>query len=115
MRGNLDRFPRRPIDDASLKPAAVAIVVVIDGGEEHRGPAFLVTRRGGRMRSHRGQWALPGGRVDPGETHVDTARRELEEERHHGLLFDGEVPVGDYNKIRLIINSLTIVVDGVGE
>lgn len=80
MRGNLDRFPRRAIDDASLKPAAVAIVVILDAGLEERGPAFLVTRRGGRMRSHRGQWALPGGRVDPGETHVDTARRELDEE-----------------------------------
>ena len=31
------------------------------------------------------------------------------------LLFDGEVPVGEYSKIRLIISSLSIVVDGVSE
>jgi 8-oxo-dGTP pyrophosphatase MutT (NUDIX family) len=44
------------------------------------GPAFLLTRRAPRLRSHSGQWALPGGRVDDGESPVDAARRELREE-----------------------------------
>jgi 8-oxo-dGTP pyrophosphatase MutT (NUDIX family) len=44
------------------------------------GPAFLLTRRSSGMRSHRGQWALPGGRVDEGERPVDAALRELHEE-----------------------------------
>ena len=44
------------------------------------GPAILLTRRSARLRAHSGQWALPGGRVDGDETHVDTARRELREE-----------------------------------
>jgi 8-oxo-dGTP pyrophosphatase MutT (NUDIX family) len=44
------------------------------------GPAFLLTRRAARLRSHSGQWALPGGRVDDGEVAVDAALRELHEE-----------------------------------
>ena len=44
------------------------------------GPAVLLTRRTASLRSHAGQWALPGGRLDEGETPVDTARRELHEE-----------------------------------
>jgi len=44
------------------------------------GPAVLLTRRATRMRAHPGQWALPGGRLDAGETPLDAARRELHEE-----------------------------------
>ena len=44
------------------------------------GAAFLLCRRAATLRGHGGQWALPGGRVDPGETAEETALRELEEE-----------------------------------
>jgi ADP-ribose pyrophosphatase YjhB (NUDIX family) len=44
------------------------------------GAAFLLCRRAAKLNRHGGQWALPGGRVDPGETAEETALRELEEE-----------------------------------
>ncbi len=44
------------------------------------GAAFLLCRRAAKLNRHGGQWALPGGRMDPGETPEETARRELHEE-----------------------------------
>lgn len=44
------------------------------------GAAFVLCRRPTRLRSHPGQWALPGGRLDPGEDAVEAARRETWEE-----------------------------------
>ncbi len=60
-----------------LKSSAVAIIVVPDS----RGIAsFLLTVRAARLGRHAGQYALPGGRMDEGETSDITARREVEEE-----------------------------------
>ena len=44
------------------------------------GASFLLCRRASRMNRHGGQWALPGGRIDEGETPEETALRELDEE-----------------------------------
>ena len=44
------------------------------------GAAFLLCRRASRLNRHAGQWALPGGRVDPGETALEAALREVDEE-----------------------------------
>ncbi len=74
-------FARVPASEATrgLKPAAVAIALVATQ-RPSGATAFLLTRRASGLRSHRGQWALPGGRCDDGETPVAAALRELDEE-----------------------------------
>ena len=73
-------FARAPSGDAapSLKRAAVAIALT--RAEAGSGTTFLLTRRAASLRSHAAQWALPGGRCDPGETQAQSALRELREE-----------------------------------
>lgn len=44
------------------------------------GAAILLTRRGSTLSTHSNQWALPGGRIDAGETPVQAAMREISEE-----------------------------------
>jgi 8-oxo-dGTP pyrophosphatase MutT (NUDIX family) len=61
----------------ALKPAAVVLVLADDGSGE---TSLLLTRRTHRLRAHGGQWALPGGLCEPGETTVEAALRELGEE-----------------------------------
>ncbi|MGE0625321.1 MAG: CoA pyrophosphatase [Pseudomonadales bacterium] len=91
IRGRLARFPvrRAEVDDAHH--AAVAVTVTDTGyGADlpglpthaawHGAPALILTRRSARLRNHAGQWAFPGGRLDPGETPVETALREMHEE-----------------------------------
>jgi len=76
-REHLAAFTRRPHPPAERRPAAVALVLLPD--DEGRA-CFLLTRRADRLRAHARQWALPGGRLEPGEGAVAAALRELEEE-----------------------------------
>jgi len=75
---HLAAFERRTIAPGEgLRPAAVALTLVRGRGGA---PSFLLTRRAAKLRRHGGQWALPGGRLDPGESAVEAALRELREE-----------------------------------
>jgi 8-oxo-dGTP pyrophosphatase MutT (NUDIX family) len=58
---NLSGFPRREIAADGLRLAAVAVVV-----SPHKGrPTFLLTRRALTMRRNAGNYALPGGNIEP--------------------------------------------------
>jgi 8-oxo-dGTP pyrophosphatase MutT (NUDIX family) len=71
--------PWKNLHPENLKRAAVGIILgeADDGSGEI---AFLLTVRSSKMRSHAGQYALPGGRIEQGEDPVDTVIRESMEE-----------------------------------
>jgi 8-oxo-dGTP pyrophosphatase MutT (NUDIX family) len=58
-----------------LRPAAVLIAVT-----DRKQPGVLLTHRPDTMRSHPGQAAFPGGKIDPGEDAIEAALREAHEE-----------------------------------
>ena len=73
---NIASFSHESQPLENLRAAAVAIVIAAQQGS----PTILLTRRSGKLRAHSGQWALPGGRLDAGESAEDAALRELQEE-----------------------------------
>jgi hypothetical protein len=88
----LAAFTRTPaLDTHDLKRAAVAITLVEsdDGSGE---TAFGLTRRGRDLRSHKGQYALPGGRCEEGRGSATRGRGRTwpspQRRRRPGLLDD---------------------------
>ncbi|MEM8542308.1 MAG: CoA pyrophosphatase, partial [Pseudomonadota bacterium] len=81
------------IRNGAQREAAVLIGVL----EGANGPSVLLTERTAKLRSHSGQIAFPGGRVDDTDrTYAETALRECEEEVGIGgehLEIVGEMPV----------------------
>jgi 8-oxo-dGTP pyrophosphatase MutT (NUDIX family) len=85
---NLEAHERRvkPLD--GRRHAAVAVVIVDSDPLRHAdamvggagGAALLLCQRAVDMTRHAGQFALPGGRLDPGESPLEAALRELDEE-----------------------------------
>jgi len=73
-------FTRLRSDEVMPALKRAAVVVALTRSEAGAGTSFLLTRRAAGLRSHSAQWALPGGRCDPGETPAQAALRELHEE-----------------------------------
>lgn len=80
IRAHLATFDRDGAAVEGLRAAAVALALLPGSDEEEGLPSFVLTRRATRLKAHRGQWALPGGRLDAGETPAEAALRELHEE-----------------------------------
>ncbi len=103
LRSRLGAFAQRSLEPGERRRAAVALAVSqaghgagVPGLPAHAGwsdaPALLLTRRAQGLRQHAGQWALPGGRLDDGETPEAAALRELAEEI--GLALDTAAVLG---------------------
>jgi 8-oxo-dGTP pyrophosphatase MutT (NUDIX family) len=88
LAGNIGAHVRheQPLD--GRRHAAVAVVIVDSDPDRHAsgmigaagGAALLLCQRALDMTRHAGQWALPGGTVEPGETALEAGLRELDEE-----------------------------------
>lgn len=85
-----------------------AVLVAITDREE---PGLILTVRREHLRTHAGQIAFPGGRIDPGESADDAAVREAQEE----LLLDPAAVelVGTIEPYRTVTGFIVTPVIGV--
>jgi 8-oxo-dGTP pyrophosphatase MutT (NUDIX family) len=85
---NLAAFPRVGLERPELRRAAVAILISPRDGEA----TYAITRRASNLRRGAGNYALPGGACDPGETAAAAALRETAEEL--GVVLGPEAVLG---------------------
>ncbi len=78
IKANLSAHERIAVADPALRKAAVCLLVT--GQKQHADAELVVTLRSSRLSRHSNQFALPGGRLDAGETHEQAALRETREE-----------------------------------
>ncbi len=87
--------------DAKL---SAVLLLLADGPA---GAEVLLTRRSMEMKNHKGEISFPGGRVDPGETAIETALREAHEE----VGLDPTLPmvIGELEHLSTIVSKSYIV------
>jgi 8-oxo-dGTP diphosphatase len=90
----------------SLEPLIVVLAAVIE-----RDRLYLVARRPDHVHLG-GRWEFPGGKCDPGESHEDCLRRELEEELGVQSTIGDELMVTEHaypdRRVRLHFRRCTI-------
>lgn len=97
--------PARPIAPPFLDARPAAVLIALADGPD--GAEVLLTKRSMQLRHHRGEVSFPGGRMDPGETSLETALREAEEEV--GLDRRLVVPRGELTHISTIVSKSYII------
>lgn len=75
-RGDRDLNPDVKIEPQAFRAAAVLAPII----KRAEGWTLLFTERAADLSSHAGQISFPGGRIEAGETPLDAALRETEEE-----------------------------------
>ena len=83
MSRNLSEFKiidTKPVQEQAITRQAGVALIVLPDPEIPQNASLLLTRRATTLNTHKGQWALPGGRQDEGETLQQTAMRESHEE-----------------------------------
>jgi 8-oxo-dGTP pyrophosphatase MutT (NUDIX family) len=84
---------------------SAVLIALFEGGPA--GAEVVLTRRSWHMRNHRGEISFPGGRLEPGETAVEAALRESEEEV--GLDPAGVTVVGELDHLATVVSRSLIV------
>jgi 8-oxo-dGTP pyrophosphatase MutT (NUDIX family) len=97
----------RPDERSKADTPAAVLIAATDRPE----PGLILTVRREHLRTHAGQIAFPGGRVDPGEDAVKAALREANEE----ILLDPAVVelVGSIEQYRTVTGFVVTPVLGV--
>ena len=72
-----DLLPGDIVEGLDDEPSPAAVLVAITDRPD---PGLILTVRRDDLRTHAGQVAFPGGRIDPGETPCQAALREAHEE-----------------------------------
>src|SRR3954471_7973342 len=103
LRGALSATPSEPPlegDVAELREQASVPAAVLIAVTDRANPGVILTVRREHMRTHAGQVAFPGGRIDPGEDAREAAIREAHEEL--GLDPDAVELVGELEPYRTV-------------
>jgi 8-oxo-dGTP pyrophosphatase MutT (NUDIX family) len=92
---------------AHLYETPRAVVVVIQDGDE-----YLAVTRPKKSESDKERWGIPGGKVDPGETPLESGIREVKEEvgldlpaEHLVQIYEEEVPSTSIDGINYIVTA----------
>jgi len=96
-----DQVLRQPLEN--VRPSAVLVGLF----ESSSGVEAILTRRSQNLTNHRGEISFPGGRLDAGESVLQAALRETQEEI--GLSPEDVEVVGELNSMATVVSNSHIV------